>query len=224
MFVYLDESGNLTRGNGDYFIVGSFTVGDPKRIGNAFRKWQKTKFSKKSKFLPEVKFNDTHITDELRLKTIQFLAKQDVRIFYTFLKITNIPRDYRDKGSSIKTGLLYAEIVSETLELYFPITEREFRVFRDNRILKGISKSTFNTSLRTKLLPELPAKSVVQIQAMDSTTSPQIQVADWICGALARFHEQKTYGKEFYELLKNNIVQEKELFAEYWAKKWDDKH
>lgn len=81
MFIFLDESGNLTRGNGEHFIVGSFTVGDPARIARAFRRWQRTKFPRKVKDQPEVKFNDSHINEELREKTVKFLAKQDIRIF-----------------------------------------------------------------------------------------------------------------------------------------------
>lgn len=144
MFIYLDESGNLTKSNGKYFIVGSFTVGDPKRIAKAFRKWQKSKFPRKLKSQPEVKFNDSHLTDEIRTRTLKFLAKQDVRIFYTYLKITNIPKEYREKKGSIKTGHLYTQIVGDTLNLYLPITENEFRVFRDQRILKGVVLKDFN--------------------------------------------------------------------------------
>jgi len=87
MFIYLDESGNLTKSNGKYFIVTSYTIGDPRRIAKAFRKWQKNKFPRKLKYQSEVKFNDSHLTDDLREKTLKFLAKQDVRIFYTYLKI-----------------------------------------------------------------------------------------------------------------------------------------
>ncbi|MDO8452143.1 MAG: DUF3800 domain-containing protein [bacterium] len=221
MFIYLDESGNLTKNNGKYFIVASFTVGEPRRIAKAFRKWQKDKFPKKLKVQSEVKFNDSHLTNELRSRTLSFLAKQDVRIFYTYLKITNIPKEYRGKEESIKTGHLYTQIVGDTLELYVPITETEFRVFRDQRILKGVILKNFNQHLTTQLLPQLPAKTILQIQAMDSTSSPQIQVADWICGALARYHEEKSQGEEFYNILKNNIVKQKELFSDYWTKKWE---
>lgn len=221
MFIYLDESGSLTRNDGKYFIVGSYTVGDPKRVVNAFRKWQRSKFPKKLRVQPEVKFNDAHLNNNLRLRTLKLLAKQDIRILYTYLKITNIPEEYRGKEGSVKTGMLYAQIVGDTLELYLPITEKEFRVFRDQRILKGVSLKDFNERLTTQLLPQLPAKSIIQIQAMDSTSSSQIQVADWICGALARYHEGKPSGEEFYNILKNNIVKAKELFSDYWTKKWD---
>lgn len=220
MFIYLHESGNLSKRNGKYFIVGSYTVGDPRRIAKAFRKWQRSKFPRKLKVQPEVKFNDSHLTDQLREKTLKFLTKQDVRIFYTYLKVKNIPEKYRGKEGSIKTGLLYTEIVGDTLELYLPLTEIELRIFRDQRILKGVVLSDFNEHLMARLLPQLPAKTILQIQVMDSTVSPQIQVADWICGALARYHEKKPLGDEFYKILKNNIVEEKELFSEYWTKKW----
>lgn len=220
MFIFIDESGDLSPTDGKFFVVGSYTVGDPRRIANAFRKWQRTKFPRKIRVQPEVKFNDSHIDDELRLRTLKFLAKQDIRIFYTFTNTRNIPREYRGKRGSIKTGLLYTEIVGNTLELYLPITEKEFRVFRDQRILKGVVIKEFNEQLRAQLLPQLPAKAIIQIQATDSTSSPQIQVADWICGALARYHERKSLGKEFHDILKNNIVKSKELFSDYWTKKW----
>lgn len=223
MYIFLDESGNFGNTNGKYFIVGSYTVGDPKRIANAFRRWQRSKFPKKLKVQSEVKFNDSHIDDGLRLRTIHFLAKQDVRVFYTYFKVENIPLEYREKGI-IKTGLLYTEIVGETLELYLPSTDQDFRIFRDQRILKSVTLPDFNEHLTARLLPELPAKTILQIQAVDSTGSAQVQVADWICGALGRFYEKKAFGEEFYNALKNNIVGEKELFPDYWTKKWKKKH
>lgn len=94
MHIYLDESGTLTKSDGDYFIVATYSVGDARKITKAFRKWQKTKF----------------------------------------------------------------------------------------------------------LL---------------------IQVADWVCGALARYYEGKSMGEEFYSVLKGNIVAEKELFSEKWTKTWE---
>jgi len=221
MFVYLDETGNLTKGNGQYFIVATFTIGDPQRIANAFRRWQHSKFPKKIRDQSEVKFNDAHLTDDLRLKTIKYLAKQDIRIFYTYLQITNIPKEYRKKGKVHESGLLYAEIVRATLELYLPLTEPQFIVIRDQRTLKGMSPTEFHERLKLSLLPKLPPKTMFNTQAVDSTSSPQVQVADWVCGALGRFYEGKEAGDQFYNFLKNNIVKEKELFSDYWTKTWE---
>ncbi len=221
MYIYLDESGNLTGKNSQYFIVGTFTVGEPRRIVKAFRKWQKSKFPKKLRGQSEVKFNNSHLSDEIRFKTLKFLVKQDIRIFYSFLNKKNIPQEYRKKGKVHETGSLYAEVVSSTLELYLPATENEFRVIRDQKTLKAMTVSEFDEYLKTRMLPKLPARINFRIQAVDSTGNLAVQVADWICGALARFYEEKAEGKEFYETLKKNIVGEKELFSEYWTKKWE---
>lgn len=221
MYIYLDESGDLRRSDTKYFVVGTYTVGDPKRIAKAFRKWQKSKFPRILKDQAEIKFNDPHLTDDLRLKTINYLCKQDIRIFYNFLKITNIPEEYRKKGIVHKTGLLYTEIVASTLELYLPITEKEFIVIRDQRSLKGVTLSQFNEKLKIRLLPQLPAKTNFKIHSVDSTSSALVQVSDWVCGALARFYENKPEGQAFYEKLKKNIIEEKELFSDYWTKRWE---
>ena len=180
----------------------------------------KTKFPKKLQRQAELKFNDSHIDEKLKLKTLQHFAKQDIRIFYTFLKKKNIPQEYHKKGRVTETGLLYTEIVKATLELYMPVTESSFITVRDQRTLKGVTVNTFNETLRASLLPKLPAKVLFQVQAVDSTSNPLIQVADWVCGALARYYEGKPMGEEFYSVLKGNIVQEKELFSEKWTKTW----
>ncbi len=220
MKIYLDESGNLSKRNGKYFIVGSFTINDPKRIINAFKKWRKSKFPRKLQSQPEVKFNNSSLDDTLRLKTLEQLVKQDIRIFYTYLAVKNVPEEYLKKGVIHKTGLLYTEIVGATLDLYLPNTQNELRVFRDSRSLRGVSVSQFNESLKLRIVPQLSRKTVFEIQTSDSTTSPEIQVADWICGALARYYEDKLLGAEFYKVLKSYVVGEKELFGDYWNKKW----
>ncbi|MBI5620151.1 DUF3800 domain-containing protein [Candidatus Gottesmanbacteria bacterium] len=148
MFTYLDESGTLTQSDGNYFIVATYSVGDARKITKAFRKWQKTKFPKKLQRQTELKFNDSHIRDKLRLKTLQYFAKQDIRIFYTYLKKKNIPQEYYKKGKVTETGLLYTEIVRATLELYMPVTESQFTVVRDQRTLKGVAVNKFDETLK----------------------------------------------------------------------------
>ncbi len=221
MHIYLDESGNLTKGNGKYFIVVTYTVGDPQRIDKAFRKLQRNKFPRVLKTQAEVKFNDPHLNDDIRVRTINYLSKQDIRIFYSFLKIKNVPEEYRKKGIVHETGLLYTEIVASTLELYLPITEKELIVIRDQRGLKGVTLAQFNEKLKIRLLPQLPVKTNLKLHAVDSTTSALVQVADWVCGALARSYENKPEGQVFYDNLKKNIVEEKELFSDYWTKRWE---
>ena len=223
MYIYLDESGNFKGDKGDkegYFIVGGFITGDSNRTAKAFRKWQHSKFSnKKLRYRAEVKFSDTRLDDELRAKTLFYFSKQDIRIFYSFLKKENIPLEFR-KRKGLESGRLYAEIIAENLGLLFPTTDPEFRVFLDRRQLKGISQSEFRELLRLDILLKLPSKSLLQIETVDSSTNPNIQIADWICGALYRYHTNRKNGKKFYDILFNNIVISKELFKNYWEEKY----
>jgi hypothetical protein len=212
-YIFLDESGSLTTTKDKYFVVATFSVGNPKRVANAFRRWQHNKFPKKLKYQSEVKFNNSSLDDNLRRKTLQYLAQQDIRIFYTYLLTTNIPKEYIHKDKVHETGLLYLEIVGATLELYLPLTTPEFRVFRDQRTTKGMTASEFNANLKTRLLPSMPAKTLLQVESVDSTTSAPIQVVDWVCGALARYHGGKPGSQLFYDILKPNIVEQKELFG-----------
>ena len=177
MHVFLDESGDFKKDKESYFIAGGFITNNSKRTTKAFRKWQHTKFPKKLRRKNEVKFTDSGLNEKLRLKTLNYLTEQDLRIFYVHLDKNNIPLEYQSKKGT-KVGLLYAQIISEALELLLPTTEKEFRVFLDKRPLKGISTEQFKELLRIKLLPHLLKGTLLQIETVDSATHPNIQIAD----------------------------------------------
>jgi len=77
-YIFLDESGQFTKyKNEKYFIVGSFTVGNPRRTEKQFRSWQRTKFPRKLRHQPEIKFSEIKIGNDFRLKTLKFIANLD---------------------------------------------------------------------------------------------------------------------------------------------------
>ena len=215
-FIYIDESGQFKKSNdGEFFVVASFTVGDSKRTEKRFKSWLKEKFPKKMRSQPEIKFSDATIKDELRIKTIKFIANLDVIIRYSFLKRANIPEGYIRK-EKIKSGELYTHIVGDVLEKYLPITDHEFRAFCDQRHVKGITKAKFKSILEAQIRPKLPKNTIIQIEMVDSTSSANIQIADWITGALAHYLEGKKNGKLYFDILKNNIIAEgNELFKDH---------
>ena len=213
MYIFLDESGQFTKNNNEeYFIVVSFTVGEPKRTRKRFKMWQKTRFPKRMRYQSEIKWS-SDISDELRLRTLKFISKLDVRIIYSFLKRKNIPDCYFN-GKKIESGLLYTSVIAETLEMYLPSVELEFRAFCDQRHLKNVTQSEFKNLLKVHLLPGLPAKSIFQVEMVDSTTDANIQIADWLAGALSCYKEKKVNGEEYYRILRNNIIKQKELFED----------
>ena len=192
--------------------MGSFTVGDPRRTEKQFKSWCTKHFPKKMRNLSEKKWSATGISQDLRLKTLKFISKLDIRIRFIFLLKNNIPIEYRNENK-LKDGLLYTNVVGELLEMYFPVTDPDFRVFCDKRKLSGMTTGNFKNALKARVLPDLPKNSIIQIETVDSTESANIQIADWIAGAFAYYLEKKPHGDDYYKILKGNIIgEERELF------------
>ncbi len=212
-YVFLDESGQFKKHNHeDYFVVASFTVGEPQRTNKRFRAWLRSHFPRKMRDLNEIKWSSTGFSDELRLKTLKEISKLDVRIRFVYLLHKNIPHKYIQKNK-LQGGLLYTNTVGDLLTSYLPIPDKEFRVFCDRRRLGGMSEGQFKDVLKARLLPGLPKNVVLQVEMVDSLSVVNIQIADWIAGALARYLEKGKLGEEFYKILKDNIIGEgKELF------------
>ena len=216
MYIFIDESGDLGGKQSEFFVVGGFITNEPKRTARVFRKWRKIKFTnKKLRYRTELKFSDTRLTEEMRLKTLGNLAQSDIRIFYVFFKVKNIPENYRNK-KGVETGLLYTEIIEQALRFLLPAGDLEFRVYRDFRQLKGVSQARFNELLKIGLSPNFSKKTVVQLEAVNSADNTNIQIADWICGALFRYYNKGKNGEKYFSLFKNSIVVAEELFKDYW--------
>ena len=224
MNIFLDESGQFHKNHqDDYFVIGTFTIGDVKRTAKRFKAWCHTKFPKQMRRQSEIKYSDSGISDELRLNTIKFICSLDVRIRFSFIRKDNVPDEYRTK-TSVESGILYTAIVSETLELYLPSSDSVFHVFCDQRRLKGVSKKEFIEKIRMHLLPNMSKGGDVKVDMVDSKQYPNIQIADWIVGGLAAYLNSKPIGDKVFALLKNNIIGEgKEMFKDYWDNKYNKK-
>ncbi len=206
MYIFLDESGQFTkRDHEEYFVVGTFTVGNQRRTDKAMRSWFRAKFPRKMRTQDEIKWSASGIDDTLRLRTLRYIAGLDVRIRYGFLLRRNIPPSYRRKGK-IESGVLYTNVIGEILKKYIPADDKEVHIFCDKRSLKGMTKGAFESAIRGLLLPLCSSDTVVQVEMIDSTTNANIQIADWISGALFRYLEKRSLGEECYKILKNNFL------------------
>lgn len=205
-YIFLDESGQFTkRDHGDYFVVGTFTVGDQRRTDKAVRSWFHTRFPRKMRNQSEIKWSSKGISDDLRLRTLKHIAKLDVRIRYGYLLRKNIPSSYRKKGK-IESGILYTNVIGEVLKKYIPTEEKEIHIFCDRRSLKGMTKKEFESAIAGRLLPLCAPGTIVQVEMIDSTANGNIQIADWVSGALAHYLEKGPLGDECYRILKNNLL------------------
>ncbi len=214
MYIFLDESGDFIKHNHDeYFVIGSFTVGNQRKTDKEFIKWFRTKFPKRMRKQNEIKWSATGISDDLRLRTLKNISKMDVRIRYGYLLRNNIPSNYRNKKNKINTGDLYTNIVAEVLEQYLPTDEKEIHIFCDQKSLKGMTKQDFESAIIAKLIPFCSQNTLIQVEMIDSISNRNIQIADWISGAIARYYEKGQNGEEYFKVLKNNMLGEgKEFF------------
>ncbi len=148
------------------------------------------------------------------------IADLDVRINYAYLLKSNIPNDYWRKDK-LESGLLYTSVIGDLLEMYLPINDNNLVVFCDQRHLKRIKRKEFKKIIKTRLSPNVSTKTNIQIEMLDSTTSANIQIADWIVGAIAWYLEEKESGEDFFQVLKNNFLSKKgkELFRSHWEEK-----
>lgn len=213
--IFVDESGSFTQCAGqDYFVIASFTVGDPRRTAKEFRKWQRNKFPREKKFQAEAKFSDSGLSDTLRLETLRRISALDVRIHIGYVHCDRISRDYV-RHAKVQQGILYAQMLGVVLETYFPTSEGRVMVLCDQRKLKGLTKSAFQSQLVARLVSIAPAGTSVDVRQVDSTTDANIQIADWIAGAFAASLNKKRLGKEYLEILKANIIGEPiEMFGD----------
>jgi len=215
MYIFLDESGQFTKYNHEeYFIVGSFTVGNQRRTNKAIRSWFRTRFPKKMNTQSEIKWSASGIDDKLRLRTIKYISELDIRIRYGYLLRKNIPTHFNRKGK-LESGILYTNIISEILKEYLPTDDKEIYIFCDKRSLKGIKKKEFESIISNQLAPLCSSDSIIKVKMIDSTENANIQIADWISGALYRYLEKRSLGDEYYKILKNNFLDEgREFFAD----------
>ncbi|MCK4918459.1 MAG: DUF3800 domain-containing protein [Candidatus Pacebacteria bacterium] len=213
MYIFIDESGQFTKHNNEkYFVVASFTIGDPTRTSKRFRSWMRSRFPRKMRTQSEIKWSSSGISDSLRLRTLKYISSLDVRIRFTFLLRKNIPHKYHKKNG-LASGLLYTNVIGEALDDYLPIADDKVLVFCDRRHLKGMAEKEFRGILEARLLTNLSPNSFAQIKMVDSTTSVNVQIADWIAGGLFRYLEDCPLGDECFKILKNNLLGEgKELF------------
>ena len=86
MNIFLDESGQFKVHNHEqYFVIGSFTVGDTRRTAKGLRSFFSRHFPKKMRDQNEIKWSATGIPDTLRLKTLRYISNLDVHIRYIYI-------------------------------------------------------------------------------------------------------------------------------------------
>jgi len=186
--VYIDESGILTPGQGDYFIVTAYAVDDT-AVASRCLKLIRQNLKKQYKKNGELKYNNS--SPEIRKKILSCIAKHDFQVYYCAYEKINLTRSQlRVKGEIFST--LVQKICEDCGEID--------AVYID-KFLKKSQEAEF-TSYFTDFLPE------DVICYVDSQRCPGIQVADFLSGTLNRMYNypDKADADVCYAIIKQNVI------------------
>lgn len=215
MHIFIDESGQLSR-NGDenYFVIAAFAVDDFRRTEKAFKAWCGSRFPKRMQRQPEIKWSSSGMDESLRLRTLKFISGLGIQIRYVYLLNKNIPNTYNG-GNKFKEGLLYSDIVKSLIDLFLPTDNSEIHIFCDQRRLQGMTSSAFIEKTKNHLIDMVYSKTKIQVDILDSTNSSNIQIADWIAGAVWKYKESKEGAQKYFDILSlSKLFKGKEIFPD----------
>lgn len=200
-YVYIDESGQSKATSSEKgLVVASFASKNQNLAANAFKKWRKRKFPHWSHNLGEIKFSNSGITPELHAKTLTYFASLDIEIRSAFFLSENVPAEFMDEDGP-HDGILYVHAIEQLLRSYMPLDDLIFIVCCDKRHIKDMSEKQFTDYLRTVLAASASHNARVEVLTADSASNANLQVADWIVGALATHLNEKRNGDTYYKIL-----------------------
>ena len=188
MYAYIDESGVVTKGQGEYFITASFVAPDRYTAARCLKDIREKHLKKQYKRLSELKFNNCD-TDLIK-RILRCIVQHDITIYYIAWK----------KGTTNKTQLelktdLFAKLISRILT----DTNEPAEIIIDN-FLKKTQQTRFTESLKT-------TTGTNPMQYADSQKCPGIQIADFIAGTIGRLynHPEDPQSRELYTIIQDKI-------------------
>lgn len=200
MFIYIDESGNLSGLKGErYFVLAALLVKDERTPKILIRKAKKRGFPKKLRRLPEVKGRES--SGRFLHFLLEDLSREDVGIGILVADVRKIPKHLRGKE-----GLLYLKLSQLLLEEcraggYSPLILKF-----DRKPLTGVTKVGFNTALRGRFVIT-PKPRRFEIYHHDSTTDAGLQVVHHIAWSI--YQKYQHGDKQWYDLFSSKIIVEK---------------
>lgn len=208
LHVFVDEVANFRGGRDRYCIFTAFTTHQPRVTRKCFIRAKQTKLPRKYRHYTEIKFSDRVISAQFKKHVLRQLSQEEIRIYSLVFARDNLPGVLQQQADR----LIYCDLIGRLLELCPLAESQEVYLFLDSRNLKGLTRREFDMDLRKRLLPQLRKGARLEIQHIDSTTNVNIQVADFLCGAVFQKYERGNL--EYYTLIADRISAEEKLFEE----------
>ncbi|HJJ47985.1 MAG TPA: DUF3800 domain-containing protein [Methanocorpusculum sp.] len=188
MYIYIDESGVVTKGQGDYFIVTALCTPDKNTADRCIKNIRQNHLKKHYKNLGEIKFSNS--TPEIIRRILQCITRHDIKIYYCAYK-----KELTEKSQIELKINLFSRLIKMTAE-----DENEpARIIIDN-FLKKTQQNLFSEQIQ-------PANKNYPVTYSDSISCPGIQLADFLCGTIGRYYNYPGFEEniEHYNIIKNKI-------------------
>jgi hypothetical protein len=205
LYVFLDEAGNLRDDRNRHAVLVAFVTDQPKVTRKCFVRARQAKLPTKYQHYAEIKFSDRVIPDDFKKHVLRQLARTEIQIYALVVVKEHLPPEFRIQAE----GIIYCHLVGQLLELCGLEESNEVYLFLDRRSLQGLTRQEFDARLRHRLLCQLREGVRLEIQHPDSTTNVNVQVADFLCGAIFRKYERGN--QEHYALIERRIIAEEIL-------------
>ncbi len=207
-YVFLDESGDLgfKKGSSKWFLFTIAIVADERALERAVKKVWRT-LKKKHKRLGELHaYGADEITRKRLLQKlseipdlkVQTIVLNKEKVYTNLQSQKNVLYNYTANILLDRLHKSDALSVQESIELYI-----------DRKDTKKRLKENFVTYLCTEMSNRRDGVFKVELHASHENKS--LQAVDFISWAIFRKYEHNDY--QYYELIKDKIVDEKPLFA-----------
>ena len=206
MYIYLDESFHLKRGEENQFlIIAGFSTQNPKAIAKLYKRIKRHTIPKK--FLTwEIKSTNSIADRTFKPKLFSELNKTDIQIYAISQLKDQLLKEYFDKEK-----LLYDKLY---LDLLNHLLLNEWNYFDDKIIITTldafrpgkVKKGEIIDSLKKNLENKYPDKKF-SLFFEDSVKFLTLQLADQICGVFYQlFQENQTWFKMIEPKLKKIVT------------------
>jgi hypothetical protein len=207
MYIFLDESGDLgfRMGSSKWFLFTLVVVDNPRILERVIKKVRKNLKKKYNRKFSEL--HAYHCDDITRTKVLSLLAQEDIMVVTTVLNKNKVYVDlqnqknylYNFAANIILDRLIKSKKIDNNMQLSLVV---------DRKDTKKHLKDNF-VSYITKAMKERRSGNF-EMSLAASHDEKGLQAVDFISWAIFRKYEQEDF--EFYELIKNKIIDEKLLF------------
>jgi len=207
-YIFLDESGDLgfKKTSSKWFLFTIALTSEPRSLERVVKKiWRNLR--KKHKHIGELHAsNEKDITRERMLKALNEI--KDLKILCTILNKEKVYIDLQNQKNYLYNYT--ANVLLERLHKSGIVKDKEpLHLYIDRKDTKKTLRENFIGYLTNSMKKRRDCNFDIQLHASHENKS--LQAVDFVSWAIFRKYERGDF--EFYEIIKNKIVDERLLFA-----------